>query len=383
MKVGLEVFLDRYVSEYKGKRIGLVTNMTGVNHQLVPTIDLFFQHPGINLVALYGPEHGLRGDAKEGEKVTSYQDPMTGLPVHSLYSTTRKPSKEMLEEVDVIFFDLQDIGSRYYTFLYTMANVMEACGKYGKEFVVLDRPNPIGGVSVEGNLVEEAFRSFVGQYPIPNRHGLTIGEMAMFIKHECHVQCDGLRVIEMNGWERQHYFDQTDLLWVSPTPNTTNMDMLMLYPGTCLIEGTNLSEGRGTTHPFEYIGAPFINGYSLAKRLNERDHSGMIARPVSFVPTYQKYMNLRCEGVQLHITDREKLSAFETGIHVIATIAELWPSDFEYRGLNEEGQDFFNILSGTDQLKKHIANGTVSSFIEKCKEQSHDFFVQAKPYHLY
>ena len=205
MKLGLENFLEHHIQEYKGKRIGLVTNMTGVNHQLVPTIDLFHQHPDINLTALFGPEHGLRGDAKEGAKVGNDIDPKTGLPVFSLYSETRIPSKEMLDTVDVMFFDLQDIGSRYYTFIYTMANVMEACGKHGKEFVILDRPNPINGIDVEGNLVEDGFRSFVGQYPIPNRHGLTIGELAIVFNQEFNISCD-IRVIRDDGMAQRKLF---------------------------------------------------------------------------------------------------------------------------------------------------------------------------------
>ncbi|RLQ94777.1 DUF1343 domain-containing protein [Falsibacillus albus] len=382
MKLGLENFLEHHVNEYKGKRIGLVTNMTGVDHRLTPTIDLFHQHPDIRLTALFGPEHGLRGDAKEGAKVGNEVDPKTGLPVYSLYSETRIPSKEMLEDVDVVFFDLQDIGARYYTFIYTMANVMEACGTCGKEFVVLDRPNPINGVQVEGNLVESGFTSFVGQYPLPNRHGLTIGELAHWFKHEGHISCD-LRVIEMTGWKREQYFDQTDLFWVQPTPNTTTMDMMLLYPGTCLIEGTTLSEGRGTTKPFEYIGAPCIDGYDLAKRINQTNIPSIIARPVSFVPTYQKHMNERCEGVQLHITDRRRLKSFSTGLKVIETIAELYPKEFAFREKNEEGLDFFNLLAGTDRLKDMITNGKVDDFLEECEELSAAFNKEAIKYHCY
>ncbi|WP_433745108.1 exo-beta-N-acetylmuramidase NamZ family protein [Falsibacillus pallidus] len=382
MKLGLENFLENHVQEYKGKRIGLVTNMTGVNHDLTPTVDLFHQHPDINLTALFGPEHGLRGDAKEGAKVGDETDPKTGLPVYSLYSETRIPSKEMLNTVDVVFFDLQDIGARYYTFIYTMANVMEACGKYGKEFVVLDRPNPINGVDVEGNLVEEGFTSFVGQYPIPNRHGLTIGELALLFKHEFHIDCD-LKVIEMSGWSRGQYFDETDLFWVQPTPNTTTMDMMLLYPGTCLIEGTTLSEGRGTTKPFEFIGAPFIDGSKLSDRINEIGLSSIIARPVSFVPTYQKHMNVRCEGIQLHISNRKELLPYRTGLKVIEAIAELYPKEFQFREMNEEGLDFFNVLTGTDRLKEIILNGKVDTYLEECEIISSTFKNQSKKYHLY
>jgi uncharacterized protein YbbC (DUF1343 family) len=382
MRLGLENFMDYHIQEYKGQRIGLVTNMTGVNHDLVPSIDLFYKHPDINLTALFGPEHGLRGDAKEGEKVGNDIDVKTGLPVYSLYGETRIPSKEMLDKVDVMFFDLQDIGSRYYTFIYTMANVMEACGKHGKEFVVLDRPNPINGIDVEGNLVEEGFTSFVGQYPIPNRHGLTIGELAILFQQEFRIICD-LRVIEMTGWSREKFFDETDLFWVQPTPNTTTMDMMLLYPGTCLVEGTSLSEGRGTTRPFEFIGAPFIDGYLLAKRINEKRISSFLARPVSFVPTYQKHMNVRCEGVQLHITDRRQLDAYRTGLKVIETIAELYPYDFQFRQPNEEGFDFFHLLTGTDCLKNIVINGKVDNYLEECKKTVLKFKETVRNYQLY
>ena len=269
VKLGLDIFLENNYEQFKGKRVGLITNMTGVNEGLIPSIDLFHEHPGINLVALYGPEHGIRGDAKEGEKVESSVDPYTGVPVYSLYGTSKKPSKEMLDPVDVIVFDLQDIGARYYTFIYTMAYVMEACAEHGKQFVVLDRPNPITGTAMEGNLVEEDVRSFVGLYPIPNRHGMTVGELALLFKYEFGINCE-LTIVPMDGWRRHMYYDETGLFWVPPSPNTTGIDMSVLYPGTCLVEGTNLSEGRGTTKPFEYVGAPYIDGYRLAKRFNEK-----------------------------------------------------------------------------------------------------------------
>lgn len=277
MKLGVTVFLEDYIQKFQGQRIGLVTNMTGVDSSLIPTIDLFYEHSDIHLTALYGPEHGIRGDMKEGEKIESSIDPYTNLPVYSLYGEHRKPSKEMLDPVDVIVFDLQDIGARYYTYIYTMAYVMEACAENGKHFVVLDRPNPISGIATEGNLVEEDLRSFVGLYPIPNRHGMTVGEIAQLYKYEFGIKCE-LTVIPMEDWHRDMYFDETGLFWVPPSPNSTGIDMSILYPGTCLIEGTNLSEGRGTTKPFEYIGAPFIEGYRLAKAFNERNIPGILAR---------------------------------------------------------------------------------------------------------
>ena len=380
MKLGLDIFLESQFKKFIGMRVGLVTNMTGVNEKLIPSIDLFQQHPGINLVALYGPEHGIRGDAKEGEQVESGIDPYTGVPVYSLYGASKKPSKEMLEGVDVVVFDLQDIGSRYYTFIYTMAYVMQACADFGKHFVVLDRPNPISGISMEGNLVEEDVRSFVGLYPIPNRHGMTVGEIAQFYKHELGINCE-LTVVSMRGWKREMYFDQTGLFWVPPSPNSTGTDMSILYPGTCLIEGTNLSEGRGTTKPFENIGAPFIEGYRLAKRVNEKNISGVLARPISFVPTYQKHKDQICEGVQLHVVDRNAIHSLKAGLTLIETIAEMYPNQFEFGQHN--GKYFFDLLAGTKSLKDMVLQQKTDDFLQDCEAQLERFEKQREPYLLY
>lgn len=381
MKLGLDVFLEKEYQRFKGKRIGLITNITGVNERLIPSIDLFFEHDDIHLTALYAPEHGIRGDAREGEKVESMKDPYTGLPVYSLYGETRKPTKEMLEPVDVLVFDLQDIGSRYYTFIYTMAYVMKACKEHGKHFVVLDRPNPVSGNKMEGNLVEEDVRSFVGLLPIPNRHGMTVGELAYLYKHEFGYDCE-LTVVPMQGWERSMYFDETGLFWVPPSPNTTNMDMSILYSGTCLIEGTNLSEGRGTTRPFELVGAPFIDGMELAKAFNRKNIAGVLARPTSFIPFYQKHVNQVCGGVQLHIENRHELHALEAGIVLIETVAELYPDEFEFIR-NENGKYFFDLLAGTKQLKKQILAGNAKAFLEACEEKLAYFQQLKEPYLIY
>lgn len=381
MKLGLDIFLEEKYNQFIGKRIGLVTNMTGVNQKLIPTIDLFFEHPDINLVALYGPEHGIRGDAREGQEVDSGIDPYTNLPVYSLYGEFRKPSKEMLDPVDVIVFDLQDIGSRYYTYIYTMAYVMQACGEYGKQFVVLDRPNPIAGLNMEGNLVEEDTQSFVGLYPIPNRHGMTVGELAWLFQGEFNCSCD-LTIIEMEGWNREQYYDDTNLFWVPPSPNTTDIDMMILYPGTCLVEGTNLSEGRGTTRPFEYVGAPFMDGYEVAKAFNAKNIPGVIARPTSFIPTYQKHKDQVCGGIQIHVVDRNKLNAFQVGVQLLETVADIYPDEFEFVQ-HESGRYFFDLLAGTKRLKEIILQGNSPDFFQKCEEQIAGFSVKRAPYLLY
>ncbi|GEN89263.1 exo-beta-N-acetylmuramidase NamZ family protein [Oceanobacillus sojae] len=381
VRSGLDIFLEKGYKRVEGLRIGLVTNMTGVNGRLQPAVDLFAEHPGITLVALYGPEHGIRGDAKEGQKVTSSIDNATGLPVYSLYGEMRKPSKEMLADVDALIFDLQDIGSRYYTYIYTMAYVMEACMEYGKKLIVLDRPNPVSGLEMEGNLVEKELRSFVGLLPIPNRHGMTIGELALLFKNEFAYSCD-LSIIPMEGWKRSMYFDDTSLFWVPPSPNTPAIDTAVLYPGTCLIEGTNVSEGRGTAKPFEWIGAPFIDGQKLAKVYNDKKIPGVLARPVSFVPTYQKHEGEPCSGVQLHIENRNKLHSLKAGLALVETIANLYPNQFQFIQ-NENGKYFFDLLAGTKRLRKYILDGEAESYLEESQQELELFKKMRKKYLLY
>ena len=382
MDIGIDVFLNKHAKQFKGKRVGLVTNLTGVNKQLESTIDLLYRHPDIQLTALYGPEHGIRGDAKEGEKVESTRDEKTNLPVYSLYGETRKPTKEMLEEIDVMVFDLQDIGSRYYTYIYTMAYVMEACGENNIEMVVLDRPNPVSGLKREGSVVDEHYKSFIGLVPIPNRHGLTIGELALLFKNEFDYACD-LTVIPMQGWKRSMYYEETDLIWIPPSPNTTSIDMCILYAGTCLIEGTNLSEGRGTTQPFEVVGAPFINGQQLAETFNQRNLPGIIARPVSFKPTYQKFEDEMCYGVQLHIVDRETIEPLKSMIYLLLDIANMYPEDFEFREETPSGKSFFDLLAGNGELRKMIGNGNVEDYFKEADKDLTDFEKRIEPYLLY
>lgn len=381
VKLGLDVFLEQTYKDFIDQRIGLITNMTGVNQRLIPTIDLFHQHPKIQLTALYSPEHGIRGDLKEGQKVQSSIDPHTRLPVYSLYGESRKPTEKMLKDVDVLVFDLQDIGARYFTYIYTMAKVMEAAREHKKEVVILDRPNPISGISVEGNLVEADYRSFVGMFPLPNRHGMTVGELALLFNDRSKYNCS-LTVVQMEGWKRNNYFDETNLQWISPSPNTTNLNMMILYPGTCLFEGTNISEGRGTTRPFEYIGAPFINGYELAKEFNQLNVPGVIARPTSFIPTYQKYNEEICSGIQLHVIDRYLLNSFQTGVYLLQLIVKMYPEKFEFIK-PKEGRYFFDLLAGTNRLRKALVREEAEDFLNECKRDVQKFLSERKRYLLY
>ena len=381
MKLGIDHFLESYLHLVEGKRVGLVTNLTGVNAQLQSTIDLFYAHPAIQLTALYGPEHGIRGDVHAGEKIESFIDEVTQLPVHSLYGETRKPTPDTLKDVDVIVFDLQDLGARYYTYIYTLAYVMEACGELNIPVIVLDRPNPVGGEVVEGNRNEENYRSFVGLYALPVRHGMTVGELANWFAHEEGIQCE-VHIVPLEGWERPMYFDDTPFYWVPPSPNSTNMQMCILYGGTCLLEGTNISEGRGTAQPFEVLGAPFIDNRALANAFNALQLPGVIARPTVFIPTTSKYTKETCYGVQLHITNRHTIEPFATGIHLLACIAKLYPNDFQFN-MNFGEEAFFDLIAGTNKLRDCILTGNVAQFIEDAKKEAAQFKQQRAPYLLY
>lgn len=370
MKLGLEVFLEKEYLKYKDERVGLLTNPTGVNRNLQSTVDLLYEK--LNLKALFAPEHGFRADVKEGGAVEDTVDSITGLPIYSLYGKSKKPTEQQLKDIDVFIIDIQDIGARYYTFIYTMALIMEACKEQNKRVVIFDRPNPIGGKEVEGNLVNERFKSFVGMYPIPMRHGMTIGELALLFNERFKIHAN-LTVIKMEGWKREQYFDELPIPWVPPSPNVTGLSMQLLYPGTCLIEGTNLSEGRGTVRPFEVIGAPYVNSTELANRFNELNLNGVIARPTSFKPTYSKYMNEICHGVQLHIVDQKQIKPVEVGIRLLETIIQLYPNDLEFITYENLEHPFFDLLAGTDQLRHCLYEKNGEKFINQMRKEEEKF----------
>ncbi len=380
IQLGIETLLKEKMAILKGKRIGLLTNRTGLDSRLHSTIDLLNEQSGCRLTALFGPEHGIRGDGREGSAVASSVDPPTGLPVYSLYGKTRKPTAAMLDRVDCIVVDLQDIGARYYTFISTLSLVMEACMEIDKEVVVLDRPNPIGGLVREGNLTEPQLTSFVGLHALPNRHGLTIGELALVYKYEFGLNCP-LQIVPMNGWDRSMFYHQTGFCWVQPSPNATGEDMAVLYPGMCLIEGTMLSEGRGTTRPFEVVGAPYIDGAALARRFNGLGLPGVLARPTSFVPTYAKYAGTLCRGVQIHIIDQKTVRGYRTGLSVLGLIASMYPGDFQFRG--QGTHDMFDLLAGTTKLKNMVLTNRFNDFFEQCQDASRRFGKRVAPYLFY
>ncbi|WP_434564649.1 DUF1343 domain-containing protein [Thermoanaerobacterium thermosaccharolyticum] len=378
VKCGIDV-IEAYSNIFENKKIGLITSPTGVDRNLRSTIDILNER--FNLKALYSPEHGIRGDFQAGEKVGDYTDKLTGIKVFSLYGENKKPTKEMLQDIDIMAIDIQDVGSRYYTYLYTMAYAMEACKEYNKTFVVLDRPNPIGGNKVEGNILDTDFSSFVGLYPITQRYGLTIGELSILINKEFNIGCD-LQVVKLEGWKRDMYYSETELAWVNPSPNMPTPNTAVLYNGTCLFEGTNVSEGRGTTKPFEMIGAPWIDGYKLSDKMNDMALDGVIFRPVYFVPTFSKYKNELCSGIQIHITNKKSVNAIEVGIKLLYEIIKMSGNNFEWLPPFKKGQKYFiDHLAGTDELR--LMKYPADELIRKWEKSSAEFTKIKEKYHIY
>ena len=351
---GLERLLASPPTGLIGKRLGLLTNPSGIDHRLRSAVNLLAAHPDFQLTALYGPEHGVRGASQAGEHVGAGIDPVTGLPAYSLYGENRSPSAVMLDPIDTLIVDLQDVGVRFTTYISTVALVLDACARHGKEVVILDRPNPLGGARVAGNMLEPAFTSFVGMHTIPILHGLTIGEFGRLWARD-HNQPAPV-VVTMEGWTRDLWYDQTDLPWVFLSPNLPTLDSVILYPATCLIEGTVLSEGRGTTRPFELIGAPWIDPEILANALTGLGLAGIGFRPVSFTPTFSKHQGVACGGVQIHIFDREALDAMRLGLALLATLKSLYPNDFAW--LPQHGErHFIDLLAGSASVRETIDRG--------------------------
>ena len=351
---GVDVLLEDPSSFIGDARIGLITNPTGVTMGLYSTLDAFHEHPGIDLAAVFGPEHGARGDAQDALPVESRVDEATGIPVYSLYGEVRRPTAEMLEGVELLVFDIQDVGARFYTYVSTLTHALEAAEEHGKGVVVLDRPNPINGVAVEGNIPEPGFESFVGLHRVPIRHGLTIGELALLANEGIGAE---LRVVPMEGWSRGMWFDETGLPWVQPSPNIPTLETATVYPGTCLFEGVNVSEGRGTTRPFEYIGAPWIDARLWASDLNMLGLDGVAFRPCHFTPTFDKYRGELCGGVQVHVTDWDAFKPVEAGLHMLAICIDLWPEECQWRTATDSERLHFDLLAGTDKIRDALTEG--------------------------
>lgn len=383
VKLGLEVFLESRVDLVAGLRVGLLACPSSVDAELRSSIKRLRGHPAINLVALFGPEHGIRGDAQAGSAVASAIDPRSGLPVHSLYGETQKPTEAMLRDLDAIVIDLQEAGVRFYTFLATTLYVMRVAQSAGVAVIVLDRPAPITGVRVEGPVLDPVYQSFVGPYPLPVRYGMTIGEVARMV-NDRDIGCD-LTVIPLAGWSREMWLDETGLPFIPSSPNLPTLDSVTLYPGTCLIEGTNLSEGRGATRPFEYIGAPWLDAESLAEELNDLSLAGLRFRPVYFSPTFSKHRGELCAGVHVYVTDRESFQPVEGLLHVLATIKRLYPEDFAWRQPWRDGaRPPIDLLWGSDKLRRHIdADESVEALIESWQPSLRDFERARADYLLY
>lgn len=375
-KLGVDVLFEKHLGLLRGKRVGLITNPTGVDSRLVSIIERFRAQPEVDLVALYGPEHGVRGNAQAGEFVDYFQDEHLKLPVFSLYGqalklptqplenidaimrefdtqhTGKTVEHEMLRGVDVLVFDLQDVGTRVYTYVATMAYAMRAAAEVGIPFIVLDRPNPIGGVAMEGPILEfPKHSSFIGLYPVPARHGMTVGELARLFNAKFLPKPAALTVVAMEGWSRGIWYDDTELPWTIPSPNMPTLDTATVYPGQVLIEGTNLSEGRGTTKPFEFFGAPWIDGYVLTRELNTLALPGVAFRETWFTPTFSKWAGERCGGCQMHVVDREVFRSITVTLALLETIRRLYGAKLELH------PDYYDKVMGTSLVREAFERG--------------------------
>jgi len=353
VRPGIDVLLSDSLHLVTGRRVGLVTNHTGIDAEGRASIDRLAEHPQVDLVALFSPEHGIRGSAEAGVLIDDDMDPSTGLPIHSLYGGTLRPTPQMLEGLDVLLFDIQDIGTRYYTYVYTMAYAMEAAGEHGIPFVVLDRPNPVGGIHVQGNVLDPAYASFVGLFPLPMRHGMTPGELARLYRAEFGIEAE-LHLVPLEGWRREMLFPDTGLPWRAPSPNMPDVESALHYPGTCLFEGTNLSVGRGTDRPFQWVGAPWLDGDALASALTALEIPGVAFHPVRFTPRDPgdgKYDGVELGGVRLEVTDPDLYDPARAGVALLVESRRLAGDRWEWRS------DHFDRLAGTQRLRIGVEDG--------------------------
>ena len=384
---GLDVLLTEHLDLIRGKRVGIVTNYTAVTRHGTSIVDTLSSIPGVHVTALFGPEHGIRGNRSAGAYVESYVDSLTGIRVYSLYGKTRKPTPAMLDSVDVLLFDIQDIGARFYTYISTMGLAMQAAAENHLPFIVLDRPNPITGDIVEGPILNPELKSFVGMYPIPIRHGLTIGELAQMINGEGWLE-NGVRadltVVRMKNWRRPMWFDQTGLKWIKTSPNMPDLETAILYPGMCLIEGTNVSEGRGTRKPFKVIGAPWIKGDSLKQVIDSFHPLGLMVKAVEFAPQsisemapHPKYEGEVCSGLEMKLANRDIFRSVSFGVTLLSAIHQLYPDKLAFK-------KSFDLLSGTEILRKQIQNGIPpKEIISGWSKSLSDFKIMREKYLLY
>jgi uncharacterized protein YbbC (DUF1343 family) len=367
ISLGIEELLSKRGDLLRGARVGLICNQASVDHEFTHSADLCRGQGDFKLTALFGPQHGIRGEAQDNMIESPHTfDAETGLPVYSLYSETREPTEAMLEEIDAFVFDMQDVGCRIYTFVYTLANCMRAAEKYGKRVVVCDRPNPIGGEKVAGNVLETEYASFVGQFPLPTRHGMTVCELAKMFRERWGINCE-LDLVLMDGWTRELWFDETDAPWVLPSPNIPTLDSATVFPGTVHLVGTQMSEGRGTTKPFELIGAPYIDALRYKRELDLLGLPGVHFRASSFQPTFQKHAGRACGGVQIHVTDRVQFEPVSTGVATVKVARELYPEQFLWKEPPYEyvyDKNPFDVIAGTASLRESLERGDSLSVIQ-------------------
>lgn len=385
--IGLDLIEKLWPKNLRGARVGLVVHPASVNHKLVHAVEVFKRSKKFHLTSLFGPQHGILGQTQDNMiEWEGFRDPVTSIPVYSLYGKTRKPTPEMLANIDVLVIDLQDVGARYYTFIWTLELCMQACKEAGKTLMVLDRPNPINGLVTEGPMLKPEFASFVGLRPLTVRHGMTVAEIGAYLQDTFHPDLN-FRIIPMQGWKREMWFDETRLPWVLPSPNMPTLDTALVYPGMCLFEATNISEGRGTTRPFEIFGAPFIHAETLVNVLKEFKLPGVIFRPLSFQPTFQKYAGALCHGAQIHVTDWMKFKPFKTGVAILKAIHNTYPRYFAWNQPPYEYEEIelpIDILAGSNRLRKDIeAWANIDTMEAWWKEEAKAFEKTRRKYFLY
>lgn len=378
VRPGVEVAAAQPPAVLQGRRVGLITNHTGRDRGGTSTIDRLAAAPGVELVALFSPEHGIRGSVADGEKIASETDARTGLPIHSLYGETRKPTPAMLRGVEALVFDIQDVGARPYTYVSTMALGMQAAAEQGIPFVVLDRPNPITGTRVEGGVLDTAFATFVGMYPVPARHGMTAGELAQMFNRAFGIGAD-LTVVPVEGWRRGAWLDETGLPWVNPSPNLRSLDAATHYPGTVFFEGTNVSEGRGTDRPFEQVGAPWLRAADVVAEMEALRLPGVRfeAGEMAIAAGAGKFPGQTVPSVRLVLVDREAYWPVETSLRLIDAIHRLHPGALEWRVAH------FDRLAGTDRLRAAIVAGTLPALLREWEAEAERFRAAREPYLLY
>ncbi len=397
IRTGTDLLIERNFDLLKGARVAVLVNQASTDRNFVHLLEHLAANSQVKLLRIFAPEHGLWGGPQDMESVSSTVEPRTGVPIVSLYDGTAdglSPKEDQLKDIDILVADLPDIGSRYFTYAQTIALTMAVAGKTGTKVVVLDRPNPIGGGQIEGSPLRAPFRSFCGMLPVPQRHGLTLGELSVMYEGGFGAQGDAypacrcdLQILKTEGWSRRAYADEAKSSWVIPSPNMPTLAAAIVYPGMCLFEGTNVSEGRGTTMPFEYVGAPFIDSFAWrTQTLNEAFAlNGAVLRPITFIPKFQKWAGHSCNGLQIHVTDRKAFQPFRWGLALISALRKLYPAEFQWRTDTYEFIDTIpaiDLLYGSDRFRKTVDGSGDLSEIEKEITEFEQWFTSVRPPYL-